>query len=385
MSTDREIQILVVGGGIAGLAVGTFLRSAGFDPVVVNRTAIPDRRGGVVELWPDAVEALSSIVATDTVRQSGTPVRSWSLVDDSGTVKQSLAAENSAHPGFIAIKYRRLCDLLANRLPNHKVRAKTTVRSVEERADGALVEFQNGVDEQFDVVIGADGARSTIRGEFGSGEQVSRMTTSYGFCANDTCTPNSAAEQWTSNGSVYRVLPTQNGAWIWLTLPTSIIPEDCSGQSVVAKRIEETEIVSNDDCPSDDDIVVRSDHRVGSSVLASDRIALVGAAAHTRHPLTGLGPCLALEDAAVLTAELTEQNTTIEAGLAEYASRRQSRPDPPTEMRGDSPLKVGNATGWVLGNVATIRGTRFEACFTDRRTTPAPEIDDSTLDDLNAR
>jgi 2-polyprenyl-6-methoxyphenol hydroxylase-like FAD-dependent oxidoreductase len=56
----------------------------------------------------------------------------------------------------------------------------------------------------------------------------------------------------------------------------------------------------------------------------TERVVLIGDAAHAASPLMGQGGSLAIEDALVLADELAEATSTAEA-LAAYQQRRQSR------------------------------------------------------------
>jgi FAD-dependent urate hydroxylase len=56
----------------------------------------------------------------------------------------------------------------------------------------------------------------------------------------------------------------------------------------------------------------------------SDRVVLVGDAAHASSPRWGQGGCMAMEDACVLAQELRAAET-VESALVSYVSRRQPR------------------------------------------------------------
>src|SRR5262245_16680142 len=69
------MRVIVVGGGIGGLAAAAGLRSAGIDAKVfeqldhVGATLV----GGGFHLWPNAIRALRELGLAETVRERGAP------------------------------------------------------------------------------------------------------------------------------------------------------------------------------------------------------------------------------------------------------------------------------------------------------------------------
>jgi 2-polyprenyl-6-methoxyphenol hydroxylase-like FAD-dependent oxidoreductase len=369
VSVDREFQVLVVGGGLAGLATAGFLRRTGLDPLVVERDGTVDGRSGPVELWPDAMAVLSWLDVAADVRAAGAPVRSWSLCSADRTDERR---DVGASPGHVAVEYDRLRATLRAALPDRTVRTDRTVRAVEDGAAGATVTFDGDVTERFDVVVGADGARSTTRGALAGSRGRRRETTSLAFPLAETAggragwsgsstewDGETALEQWADDGAVLRVLPTAEGPWGWLTLPASRAPR-CELRERLVDHLAGVGLLPERAAGA---FVVHDDLEVEAAARSGDRVTLVGDAARAPHRLAGFGPALALEDAAALAGALVDDGTSLSGRLAAYACRRRARLEAlPTDGPVTPPLSdVASPPPDGLATAAALRSVRLAA------------------------
>ena len=77
-------NVLVVGGGITGLATAVALQRHGFDVAVVE-TRSDSNTGAGISIWPNALAALDEIGLGDAVRGSGGQVTAGALRWRDGT------------------------------------------------------------------------------------------------------------------------------------------------------------------------------------------------------------------------------------------------------------------------------------------------------------
>ncbi|MFD4950358.1 FAD-dependent oxidoreductase [Streptomyces sp. NPDC058451] len=157
-------RIAVVGSGPAGLTFARVLHRHGYPVAVFERDTAPDARppGGTLDLHEglgqlalDKAGLLAEFQALS--RPEGQAMR---ILDADGTVLRDWRPrpEDRANP---EIDRGQLRDLLLGPLDVQWGRGVTQV--VPGTPDGALVQFTDGRQETFDLVVGADGAWSRIR------------------------------------------------------------------------------------------------------------------------------------------------------------------------------------------------------------------------------
>ncbi|MEV0064747.1 NAD(P)/FAD-dependent oxidoreductase [Nocardia sp. NPDC050718] len=161
MSNTRSA--LVIGGGIAGPVAATALLRAGIDAHVYEAYSGPSEGiGSGLALAPNGVAALDLIGAGDAVRAIALPVRGMRLaVGGREHVLPVLADQPPLQVVDRGELHRALHD--------HAVAAgvpfsydKRLVR-VDEHADGVTAHFTDGSTASADILVGADGIRSTVR------------------------------------------------------------------------------------------------------------------------------------------------------------------------------------------------------------------------------
>ncbi|MFD6356399.1 FAD-dependent oxidoreductase [Nocardia tengchongensis] len=155
---------IIIGGGISGPVTATALRQAGLDVTVFE--AYPGPAYGIgsnLALAPNGVAALDIIGAGDAVRARAVPV-SRSMMSVNG--------KRFELPGLRDVEPLRVIDRADLHETLHDTAVAAGVRfeydkrltQVEEHAGGVTAIFADGSSATADVLIGADGIRSTVRG-----------------------------------------------------------------------------------------------------------------------------------------------------------------------------------------------------------------------------
>ena len=153
-------RALIIGGSLGGLLAAHLLRNAGLDVVVFERNAEDlTGRGAGISTHPQLVEILRRVgIAFD--QSMGIKVDTVICLDRSGrTYLETPTARTMSSWGRL---YRSLRDPL----PSGSYRLGMSLGQVEQDADGVTAIFADGTRVTGDLLVGADGLRSTVREQF---------------------------------------------------------------------------------------------------------------------------------------------------------------------------------------------------------------------------
>jgi 2-polyprenyl-6-methoxyphenol hydroxylase-like FAD-dependent oxidoreductase len=161
---------LIVGGGIAGLSASIALSRAGVQCDVVELAAEP--LGASLGISGRAAEALAELGVYDACYAEATPFTAEStaltMMGPDGTVISAGPQRPAAHPGAktaIGIYRPVLLAKLAAEAERLGVtiRRGLTAKSIDDQPDAAHVTLSNGEQQEYDLVVGADGIGSATR------------------------------------------------------------------------------------------------------------------------------------------------------------------------------------------------------------------------------
>ncbi|MEQ4303133.1 NAD(P)/FAD-dependent oxidoreductase [Plantactinospora sp. B6F1] len=161
----RTRTALVIGGGIAGPVAGMALHKAGIEATVYEaHQGTADGIGGGLSIAPNGLTALGVLDADQAVSRVGVPMAA--MVIQSWTGRR--LAEFSSPPGLPGTRFVWRPDLyraLYAEAAGRGVRIEHGRRLVDltETADAVTAHFSDGTRASADILIGADGLRSSTR------------------------------------------------------------------------------------------------------------------------------------------------------------------------------------------------------------------------------
>jgi 2-polyprenyl-6-methoxyphenol hydroxylase-like FAD-dependent oxidoreductase len=174
-------RILISGGGIAGLTFAIELKRYGFEPLVIERQNGPRAEGYMMDFFGTGWDVASRMGLTERLREVRYPIDAVEFVDAAGKpyVEAPIERVRDALGGkYVYLRRPDLEGILAQRAREVgvEVRYGTSLASLDDRGNGVYVRFENGGEDAFALVVGADGVHSRVRAlAFGPEQQFVRF------------------------------------------------------------------------------------------------------------------------------------------------------------------------------------------------------------------
>jgi 2-polyprenyl-6-methoxyphenol hydroxylase-like FAD-dependent oxidoreductase len=371
---DRRSAI-VVGAGPGGLAAAIALRRVGFEVRVYERDAQPGVGGAGLNVAPNAMRALQRLDLADAlVRDAGPPPLGAEIRTADGRVLMRIdlpAITAQLGEPSLAIRRGLLQDVLMSALPSGVVRTGRACTGVRHDETAAMVEFADGSSDSADVVVGADGLRSVVRGAIGTGRVRYTGSTSWRTLVPATKVPSiarrSGFEAW-GGGDRFGMGHLGEHVYCFATAPTpeGTAAPDGERAALMAIFADWAPPVPELVAAFDDHALIRTDinELVDVERWAAGRLVVIGDAAHAMTPDLGQGACQALEDAVFLAAALAGADDVPEA-MRSFEQTRRSRPERiARQARGIS--RLVQSTNPVAGFVRRLTGLTPTRAMTRR-------------------
>ena len=395
MSGRSKISVGVIGAGIGGLAFALHLLQLGVDVHVYERAGALSDVGAGVQVSPNASRVLHGLglageLAGVGVRPVAFHQRRW---DDGRTLLRAPLGDVVVEAfGFPHYQMHRadLLGILARALPRDRVHLAHRLVALADSGDRVEVMFENGVAKAVDVLVGADGIHSSVRGLV-YGEEEPRFT---GCAAYRGLAPAErlaqlelevTTEMWMGPGGHFVHYFVRNQRllnFVAVIEQDSWMRESWTDRGNVADALsafagwhpQVHEILQS----VDETFIWALFDRAPLPQWSSGRVTLLGDACHPMLPFMAQGAAQALEDGAALASCLTQRNARpIEESLRLYETVRKPRasrvqslsesnktrfhlPDGPAQRQRDQQMAGGRtdfsikAVDWIYAHDASV-------------------------------
>jgi 2-polyprenyl-6-methoxyphenol hydroxylase-like FAD-dependent oxidoreductase len=338
---DKIRTAAVIGGGIAGPVAALALRKAGIDATVYEAHGdTADGIGGMLMVAPNGLDALK-IVGVDLDRAGGQPIRAMVMTDGRGRRIGEFGGLPDLPPSRVLWRgdlYRTVREQAAAQgVPT--MYGKSLI-GVEQTPAGVTAKFADGTEATADVLVGADGIRSTVRSLIDPDAPGAQYTGLLGFGAfSKADVPGARSDSMYFAFGKHAFLgywPVPGGGTAWFSnmahdepltaqatraTPSAewmgVLRQKFAGDRPGRELLEHT---------GDDDLLTFG----GMEILASvprwhrGRMVLVGDSAHAPSSSSGQGASLAIESAVQL-ARCLRDIPDVGTAFATYEQLRRTR------------------------------------------------------------
>lgn len=342
MSVD-DYDVVIVGGGIGGLALGCALTHNKRKTCILEaKPAVPRSKRGLT-LQLNGLAALRDLDLLDRVVGIGSKTTrvAWKEIGGKPLAILDYSVLDHPHNYLLTIIPSELELVLRDEFSKRDgvICASTFFRDlVPDKSDRVLVGAEkNGSRINFSgrLVVGADGVDSMVRKEIGTPVRVKEYSDHFFFMlAGAVSSLRDEARQYFARGEMAGFFPTPESTYIFYYHPSRTVREFKSrGLEWFKKRLAKIEPdVSGalGNLRSWEDVADSSSRRVDVKSWVADRIALLGDAVHALDPSWAQGANLSLQDAVSLANTIEkcfELNDFTKKALKSYEKdrRRQAR------------------------------------------------------------
>lgn len=336
---------IVVGAGIGGLTTAIGLRQAGVETTVIERRSTPDRllTGGGFMLWHNALLALRELKLDQSVADAGLEILHHEFRSDRNRrlARWDVGSESVRH-GAPALALRRSAlNTVLMESVGVDVRLGVRCTGFDQDENGVSVRLEDGETLRADMLIGADGIRSTVREVMRKGHDLPLRYAGYTawqaitrLRGEETVPTGTFFNLWGRDGLrfLYMRLNEDEVYWDAITADTVGAEFDMLAKD---KRAVMLEVYrdwpdpvpwilesTTEDAILPIDIFDRPPDRCGGWALG--RVVLIGDAAHPMTLNLSQGAGQAIEDAVALVRLLIEHED-VPTAVAAFEALRHDR------------------------------------------------------------
>ena len=345
----RRLRIIMIGGGIGGLAAARALSLRGHDVEIHERASTLGEIGAGLQLGPNAVKTLYALGLKDELHHVACmPDRNVMLDWANGSVMHTEPFQGSfAQYGapYMTVHRADLHNVLLQAIDASAITLRRTCVSVSSSNTSASARFSDGAKAEGDIVIGADGIRSAVRHVLW-GEDHPRYTHYHGWRGVLPMEQAAAAMNDAEKAALHRkdvvMWRSPNGTALFYPLRAGELINVFAGK-YTDEWAEESWTV-----PSSHAEMITSFEGWHPAIRRAlgeiqdvykwaffdrdplprwtkDRVTLLGDAAHPMMPTLAQGVGITIEDAFALARHLDAQQDDPKAALMAYEAERLPR------------------------------------------------------------
>ena len=321
-------EVVIAGAGIAGTVTAIALHKAGIEAVVQEAYPVrADEVGAFVTLSTNAFDGLAAIDCADSIRAGSFDAATVELFTGEGVQVGTIPARSRT------ISRSTLYQLLHREAERRGIRIEYGKRLTDAResGDGVAVTFADGSTTTAGLLIGADGVWSATRQVIDPTAPAPRYTGLQVICGYADQPAHTAPDGYRMTphpGGFFGYTTAPDGStWWFARLPTSEMDSAELATADWKARVSE----AFDPATDAGQLVRGTDRIIGYSsydlpslpAWHTDRMIVIGDAAHAASPASAQGASMAIEDGVTLGRCL--RDLPAPAAFRAYEQRRRAR------------------------------------------------------------
>ncbi|WP_461173909.1 FAD-dependent monooxygenase [Arthrobacter sp. Z1-9] len=330
----KNLKIAIVGAGYGGAAAAKALSLLGADVTVYEQAPQMGEVGAGIGLRPATMARFRQWGIFDAVANVSSPSDYFEILTAAGEpIMKDTWPESGDEKQTYLIHRRDFIEALLSVLPEGMVKLGHKLQNIEEKDGRSVLTFANGETADADLVVGADGIKSTVReqlfsdkGPVFSGEHAYRVVISaddaHGMVTDDNL------RMYIGKGTKVYLLPLRHRSQMSFDI-TALNPDGTWAPTITKEQLLQTvegfdeRIVAIARGLDMDTVNIRAVYDIDPvDTWHTDNVVLMGDAAHSMLHHQGQGANSAIEDAGALADALAQAESVKEALALFQATRK---------------------------------------------------------------
>ena len=306
----KQIEVAVIGGGLAGMITAFALARGGRSVALV---AAPHNKADkrTTALMDQSIRFLERLTLWDRIAPSAAPLTTMRIIDGtSRLLRAPTVSFRSSEIGLDAFGYNIPNAVLLDNLSEaiaaegNVSRIEATASEIAFRDDGVSIALDNGDSIEAAFVVGADGRNSMVRETLdikvkGWSYPQSAMVLNF---AHSLPHQNISTEFHTESGPFTQVpLPGRRSSLVWVQKPAEAVANAGKSLEELGRLVEERMQSMLGQVTIEDSVQVWPLSGMTAYRFGKGRAALIGEAAHVFPPIGAQGLNLSLRDILALS------------------------------------------------------------------------------------